>query len=52
MIWPDLPLAERNRIAAAACDNAGRTLIENYSTGDLDCADERCAHHTAPDLPL
>ncbi len=35
MIWPDLPLADRNRIAAAACDNAGRTLIENYSTRDL-----------------
>lgn len=35
MIWPDLPLADRNRIAAAACDNAGRTLIENYSTDEL-----------------
>ncbi len=35
MIWPDLPLADRKRIAAAACDNAGRTLIENYSTRDL-----------------
>jgi len=32
LIWPDRPLAEREAIAAAALDNAGRTLIENYST--------------------
>lgn len=32
LIWPDQPEADRNRIAAAALDNAGRTLIENYST--------------------
>ena len=32
MILPDLPQAERERIADQCCDNAGRTLIENYST--------------------
>jgi len=32
LIWPDRPEAERNRIAAEALDNSGRTLIENYST--------------------
>lgn len=32
LIWADQPEADRNRIAAAALDNAGRTLIENYST--------------------
>jgi KDO2-lipid IV(A) lauroyltransferase len=32
LVWPDLPLAERQAIAAASLDNAGRTLIENYST--------------------
>jgi len=35
MIWPDLPPAERVRIADEACENAGRTLIENYSTRDF-----------------
>lgn len=35
MIWPDMPLAERHAIADACCDNAGRTLIENYSSRDL-----------------
>jgi KDO2-lipid IV(A) lauroyltransferase len=35
MIWPDRPEAERNRIADQALDNAGRALIENYSTADL-----------------
>ncbi|MGB3148711.1 MAG: lysophospholipid acyltransferase family protein [Paracoccaceae bacterium] len=35
LIWPELPLAERRRIADAVSDNAGRTLIENYSTRDL-----------------
>ncbi|MCY1125883.1 lysophospholipid acyltransferase family protein [Frigidibacter sp. RF13] len=34
-IWPEMPEAERRRIADAACDNAGRALIENYSTRDL-----------------
>jgi KDO2-lipid IV(A) lauroyltransferase len=32
VVWPDRPLAERQAIAAASLDNAGRTLIENYST--------------------
>lgn len=30
-IWPDMPAQERAAIAAGALDNAGRTLIENYS---------------------
>lgn len=32
LIWPDRSQAERAAIAAASLDNAGRTLIENYST--------------------
>jgi KDO2-lipid IV(A) lauroyltransferase len=32
LVWPDRPEADRAAIAAAALDNAGRTLIENYST--------------------
>lgn len=32
LIWPDVPQADRYRIADQALDNAGRTLIENYST--------------------
>ena len=32
LIWPDRPEAERASIAEASLDNAGRTLIENYST--------------------
>ena len=32
LVWPDLPEAERAAIAEASLDNAGRTLIENYST--------------------
>jgi len=35
LIWPDRPEAERAVIAAASLDNAGRTLIENYSTRDF-----------------
>lgn len=35
LIWPDLPEAERVAIAEASLDNAGRTLIENYSTRDF-----------------
>lgn len=31
-IWPEKPEAERRAIAEASLDNAGRTLIENYST--------------------
>ncbi|MHC0053144.1 lysophospholipid acyltransferase family protein [Actibacterium sp. D379-3] len=35
LVWPDLPQAERSRIARAVADNAGRTLIENYSNKDM-----------------
>lgn len=35
MIMPHLPRAEQRRIANASLDNAGRTLIENYSTKAL-----------------
>jgi Kdo2-lipid IVA lauroyltransferase/acyltransferase len=35
MIFPDLPEADRQRIADETCENAGRSLIENYSTQDL-----------------
>lgn len=35
LVWPDLTPDEREAIAAAALDNAGRTLIENYSTRDF-----------------
>ena len=35
MILPDLPEAVRNRISDEACDNAGRTLIENYTTREF-----------------
>jgi KDO2-lipid IV(A) lauroyltransferase len=35
LIWPDRPEAERRAIAEASLDNAGRTLIENYSTRDF-----------------
>jgi KDO2-lipid IV(A) lauroyltransferase len=35
LIRPDLPAAERERIATAVCDNLGRTLIENYSGADF-----------------
>ncbi|MEJ6402342.1 lysophospholipid acyltransferase family protein [Yoonia sp. 2307UL14-13] len=31
MIYPDMPQAKRRAIAAACCDNFGRTLIENYA---------------------
>ena len=34
-IHPDMPTAERRRIATAVCDNFGRTLIENYSAAEL-----------------
>lgn len=30
-IWPELPEAHRRRIARAALDNAGRTIVEIYS---------------------
>jgi Kdo2-lipid IVA lauroyltransferase/acyltransferase len=32
LIWPGLPKVDRQAIATASLDNAGRTLIENYST--------------------
>ena len=35
LVWPDRPEAERAAIAEASLDNAGRTLIENYSTRDF-----------------
>ena len=31
LIWPDMPLEKRSQIAVQSLDNAGRTLIENYS---------------------
>ena len=30
-VWPEMPEAERRALAQASLDNAGRTLIENYS---------------------
>lgn len=33
-VWPDMPVAKRNRIASEVLDNAGRVLIENYATAD------------------
>ncbi|ARE38484.1 Lipid A biosynthesis lauroyl acyltransferase [Rhodovulum sp. P5] len=35
LIHPRMPKAVRRRIARAVADNAGRTLIENYSTQDF-----------------
>ncbi|MCB6177440.1 lauroyl acyltransferase [Rhodobacter sp. Har01] len=35
LIWPDLPPARRRQIADQALENAGRTLIENYSTAEF-----------------
>lgn len=35
LVWSDRPEAERAAIAEASLDNAGRTLIENYSTRDF-----------------
>ncbi|WP_095589058.1 lysophospholipid acyltransferase family protein [Actibacterium ureilyticum] len=34
-VYPDMPAPERRRIARAVADNAGRTLIENYSTAEF-----------------
>lgn len=34
-VYPDMPKAERRQIARAVADNAGRTLIENYSTAEF-----------------
>jgi Kdo2-lipid IVA lauroyltransferase/acyltransferase len=35
LIWPKMALKQRNSIAAKALDNAGRTLMENYSTAEF-----------------
>jgi len=35
LIYPDMGVLDRRRIAAEACDNFGRTLIENYSHQDF-----------------
>lgn len=35
LIWPQMPLNQRRSIATQALDNAGRTLIENYSTAEF-----------------
>lgn len=35
LIWPDLAPQARVKIANQALDNAGRTLIENYSTAEF-----------------
>lgn len=35
LIWPDMPVSERYKIANQVSDNAGRSLIENYSTKDF-----------------
>ncbi len=35
LIYPDMGTVECRRIAAAVCDNFGRTLIENYSYQDF-----------------
>lgn len=42
LIWPDMPSAERRRIARACCDNLGRTIIENYSGDDFQAIAETC----------
>ncbi|MHA6344149.1 lysophospholipid acyltransferase family protein [Roseivivax sp. CAU 1761] len=34
-VWPDMPLAERRRIAERVADNFGRTMIENYDIEGL-----------------
>ena len=33
LVWPEMPLNQRERIATDALDNVGRALIENYSSG-------------------
>ncbi len=35
LIWPQLPLIDRCMIASQALDNAGRTVMENYSTAEF-----------------
>jgi KDO2-lipid IV(A) lauroyltransferase len=43
LIWPDLPPKQRIKIAEQVLDNAGRTLIENYSTRDFTARAARLA---------
>lgn len=47
MIWPDLPLNSRNNIALQALDNAGRTLMENYSTSEFTARQSQIIPHGA-----
>ncbi|MEP5090550.1 MAG: lauroyl acyltransferase, partial [Paracoccaceae bacterium] len=35
LIWPDMPLGERRKIASKCLNNVGRTFIENYSADDF-----------------
>lgn len=35
LVWPDMDARRRRHLARAVADNAGRTLIENYSTRDF-----------------
>lgn len=35
LVFPQMPKPELRKLAKAACDNAGRTVIENYSLNDL-----------------
>jgi len=35
LIWPDMPLAQRKKIAVQCLNNVGRTFIENYSSDDF-----------------
>ena len=35
LVFPQMPKPEIRKLAKAACDNAGRTVIENYSLNDL-----------------
>ena len=35
LIWPDMPHARRQQIAARCLNNVGRTFIENYSARDF-----------------
>lgn len=35
LIYPDMGVLDRRRIAALSCDNFGRTLIENYSHAEF-----------------
>lgn len=41
-VWPNLSNAKKRKIARACCDNLGRTLIENYSSGQLGDIAKNC----------